>query len=68
MNGKKSGKGKEYDYKNELEFVGEYLDGKRWNGKGKEYYFNGKLKFEGKYLNGKKKESILTNKVKLILK
>ena len=35
----------------ELEFEGEYLNGKR-NGKGKEYYYNNKLRFEGEYLNG----------------
>ena len=43
---------KEYDLLyGELEFEGEYLNGKR-NGKGKEYYDNGKLEFEGEYLNG----------------
>ena len=37
------------------DYVGEYLNGKKWNGKGKEfYYWNGELKFEGEYLNGKK--------------
>ena len=48
LNGKRNGKGKEYDDK-KLEFEGEYLNGKR-NGKGKEYYNNGKLRFEGEYL------------------
>ena len=38
LNGKRNGKGKEYNYiNNEVEFEGEYLNGKR-NGKGKEYY------------------------------
>ena len=50
--GDKSGKGKEYNIKDELIFEGEYLNGKR-NGYGKEYYNNGKLKYEGEYLNGK---------------
>ena len=32
MNGKRNGKGKEYDYKGKLIFEGKYLIGKRWNG------------------------------------
>ena len=44
---------KGYNFLGELEFEGEYLNGKRC-GKGKEYYDNGKLKFEGEYLNGNK--------------
>ena len=51
LNGKRNGKGKEYNY-SELEFEGEYLNGKR-NGKGKEYFQN-HLLFEGEYLNGKR--------------
>jgi len=47
------GKGKEYNYKGEIEFEGKYLKGVK-NGKGKEYFKNGKLKFEGEYLNGKR--------------
>ena len=43
---------KEYNNDGNLQFEGEYLNGKR-NGKGKEYY-HGKLIFEGEYLNGKK--------------
>ena len=42
LNGKRNGKGKEYDYKNFKNFLiyeGEYLNGKR-NGKGKEYYYD----------------------------
>ena len=52
----KDGKGniKEYDYRDELRFEGEYLNGER-NGKGKEYDDDGNLKFEGEYLDGKKK-------------
>ena len=55
LNGKRTGKGKEYDYNGNLKFEGEYLNGKR-SGKGKEYDSNGKLKYEGEYLNGKKME------------
>ena len=33
-NGKRSGKGEEYDEKGILRFEGEYLNGKKWNGKG----------------------------------
>ena len=52
LNGKRHGKGKEYNYKGQLKFEGEYLNGKI-NGKGKEYS-RGKLRFEGEYLNGKR--------------
>ena len=48
-----NGKIKEYYYDCNLEFEGEYLNGKR-NGKGKEFWFNGELEFEGEYLNGKR--------------
>ena len=60
LNGKRNGKGKEYNYYylDVIDFEGEYLNGKR-NGKGKEYDDN-KLIFEGEYLNdlrnGKGKE------------
>ena len=54
LNGKRNGKGKEYNYLGELIFEGEYYNGKR-NGKGKEYECTfGKLLFEGEYLNGKR--------------
>ena len=33
INGKKNGKGKEYDYSGRLGFECEYLDDKKWNGK-----------------------------------
>ena len=52
--GERNWKGKEYNFKGELLFEGEYLNGKRWNGKGKEYNWNDELIFEGEYLNGKK--------------
>ena len=44
-----NGKGKEYNEFGELEFEGEYLNGKR-TGKGKKYDLNGKLEFEGEYI------------------
>ena len=56
LNGKRNGKGKEYDEDCNLIFEGEYLNGKR-NGKGKEYINYGiisKINFEGEYLNGKR--------------
>ena len=53
LNGKRNGKGKEYNFCGSLLFEGEYLNGLK-NGKGKEYHDNGKLKFEGEYLNGKR--------------
>ena len=52
LNGKRNGKGKEYE-NGEVIFEGKYSNGKR-NGKGKEYHYNNKLKFEGEYLNGKR--------------
>ena len=53
LNGKRHGKGKEYEeflFKYLL-FEGEYKNGKRY--KGKEYYRDGNIKYEGEYLNGK---------------
>jgi len=47
------GKGKEYDYKGNLIYEGEFKNGKR-NGKGEEYYSTKKLIFNGEYLNGKR--------------
>ena len=55
MNGKRNGKGKEYDYyNNTLEFEGEYLNNERWNGFGKirEGWYDRRLK-EYEYKNGK---------------
>ena len=51
LNGKKNGKGKEFNYKSELLYEGEYLDGIK-NGKGKEYNYSTELIYEGEYLNG----------------
>ena len=64
LNGKRNGKGKEFNNNCKLEFDGKYLKGERYT-QGKEYYNNGELKFEGEYLNGKKIWIILTkNKLK----
>ena len=55
LNGKRSGKGKEYfntGFSYDLIFEGEYSNGEK-NGKGKDYYDFGQLKFIGEYLNGK---------------
>ena len=57
LNGKKNGKGKEYnDYNGKLVFEGEYLNGVRWNGKGKEYNEEGKLIFKENTQTEKKME------------
>ena len=50
--GKKNGKGKEYE-NSKLIFEGEYLNGKK-HGKGKEYDSSGKIIFVGEYKNGKR--------------
>ena len=52
-NGKRNGKGKEYNDVGKLLFEGKFKNGKR-NGKGKEYNGVGKLLFEGEYKNGKR--------------
>ena len=52
-NGKRNGKGKEYDEDGSLIFEGEYLDGKKWKGHGKQYDEDTeKLIFEYEYFNG----------------
>ena len=51
FNGKRNGKGKEYNEQSKLIFEGEYCNGKR-NGKGKEYDYKGNLIYDGTYLNG----------------
>ena len=48
-----NGKVKEYDNDGNLQFEGEYLNGKR-NGLGKLYNYKGELIFEGKFLNDKR--------------
>ena len=45
LNGKRNGKGKEYNSFGKLSFKGEYKYGLK--AKGKEYYPNGKLYFKG---------------------
>ena len=52
LNGKRNGKGKEYNKYGKLIFEGEYLNGKRWNGKVKKYNNYDKLILEGEYSNG----------------
>ena len=49
LNGKRNGKGKEYDF-GELIYEGEYLNDKR-NGKGKEYNKSKTFIFEGEFYN-----------------
>ena len=56
--GKRHGKGKEYNANNELIYEGEYSKGKK-HGLGKEYDNFGQLIFEGEYLYGKKWNGIL---------
>ena len=51
LNGKRNGKGKEYNKHGKIEFEGEYLDGKIWNGKKYDYIDGSIVEFE--YLNGK---------------
>ena len=38
LDGRRNGKGKEYNYNGELKFEEKYKKNKKWNGKGKEYY------------------------------
>ena len=70
INGKKAGKGKEYDDEGNLIFDGVYLNGKKYTGngydgngnlvlnlnegKGEEYFNNKQIKFEGEYFDGRK--------------
>ena len=58
MNGKRNGKGKEYDLNGRLIFEGEYLNGKKWNGKAKEYDLDNNIRSEFEYLNGNKIKGI----------
>ena len=53
LNGKRNGKGIEYDYLNQIVFKGNFLNGKR-NGKGTEYNNKGQQIFKGEYLNGER--------------
>ena len=54
INGKKNGKGKEYDIYGRLRFEGECLNEERI-GRGKEYY-DDNLIFEGENLNGERND------------
>ena len=53
INGKKEGKGKEYDIDTGLEYEGNFINGKR-EGFGKEFGQNEKLIYEGEFKNGKR--------------
>ena len=53
LNGKRNGRGYEYNILGKVEFEGEYLNGYR-NGRGKEYNYDEKLKYEGEFSNGYK--------------
>ena len=55
LNGKRNGKGKEYNSEEQLIFEGEFTNGKKWNGKIKEYddYYD-RLIIEVEYVNGKR--------------
>ena len=57
LNGKRNGKGKEYYNNGELEFEGEYLNGKKWEGKG--YDNSNKIVYELKKGKGLVKEYII---------
>ena len=58
-NGKKNGRGKEYNEEGDLIFEGEYLNGKRRTGNAKEYAEDtGNLTFEIEYLNGKQEGNV----------
>ena len=58
LNGKKNGKGKEYNEYENIIFEGEYKDGKK-EGQGKEFDESGNLIFEGEYENGLRKKGYL---------
>jgi len=54
---KKTGKGKEYDFDDNLVFEGEYENGLRKNGV--EYYLIGNKKYEWDYKDGKRWNGII---------
>ena len=57
LNGKRNGKGIEYNEKRKKIFEGEYINGKRWKGIEIEYDEDtDKIIFEYEYINGKKRE------------
>ena len=58
-NGKRHGKGKEYNEEGQLIFEGEYLNGKKWKGIEKEYdEDSNKLIFECEYKNGEREGEV----------
>ena len=55
LNGRRSGKGREYDEEGNIIFEGEYLNGKKWKGIQKEYdKDNDKLTYEFEISNGER--------------
>ena len=40
INDKRNGQGKEYNFKDDIIFEGEYFDNQRWNGKGIEHTYD----------------------------
>ena len=56
LNGKRSGKGKEFDSDGKLIFEGEYLNGER-NGFGEEYDRDGNIIFKGEYFEDERNGS-----------
>ena len=63
LNGKRNGKGKEYDIYGKLEYEGEYLYERKWKGKG--YDENNNIIYELKNGNGKVKEYDLDDELNL---
>ena len=55
LNGKRNGKGKEYDDIGKVKYEGEYLNGKR-NGKGKEYKYSSFIAQDEEYLPKEERE------------
>ena len=54
LNGKRHGKGKLYRRLNtDMEFTGEFFEGKIWKGYGKKYHWqNNNLEYKGEFANG----------------
>ena len=53
-NGKRNGKGIEFNNLGQLIFKGIYSDEQKMEGYYKEFFLNNQLEFEGEYLHGKK--------------
>ena len=66
LDGKRNGKGKEYDYDGKLEFEGEFKNDKIWNGKGRIIYKHGGCVGEfkdGRLWNGKEIRNLCGHRV-----